>query len=1822
MIPSNSPARNTDESVRKRQLALAVREKKKAVSIKTPPRTKSPFRPQLEPTSSHGSEYHAPLIYAVPTTDTTGDESLIARPHAQATPSRGSRLQHPIASAQSPLPKRKYPFRKQTRHRPFTHRDFQHERDYAACRVQTVSATQRSAFERRPLPPLRHDNKRVSPSYQHLQVLHKLQQRENFRQLHFSPSVGQDADLLPWDSSSTPTTTTDTDTAMKEQRTGRYQCIDVVRPTLPNPQLSNKKLRLPMRADVGFPNASHNELLLKQREIQNETEWEESSPRLAVLVTSDDLGVLSEQELAKPTKQHLAFNGGGVEGIPFAGRELMQAKERNARQLGQTLHAGLSQYMDANPYSILAPPLDASYSPSQGWRPRPFQDRPAGMRYLVACPLNVSFGVGNVEPLVCSLTLYTLPTNGLIKRGQAFGKMSEDFWFPAGDWKGKAQFEGAQREDGFVDEVILSAWMEKKQKAIFSYDPVALTGGLESISVLLQVYRLANPAGLEMYFGNHASDTDTIRRQTNLIFNQFGTSLLSPLCFGCVRLFRPDSSHESTLMNENIRWPSGEARRVDLHAYPAKEESQEAFVVRLAKLVCPVMTQQSATEKDRIETISNNVVAARTTNLSAESARKKKLNVARLFHSQKAAKVRSSNDSTASSNDSVAIGQSDDTYIALGDTLIDGSAKIYVSTLTSDFLQAMLLTPPEWDIKANAEGSYSLPKLLCDVSGDCAVLLDPNKSQHDGAGLSSRKRSNLLRLPIPREDAGYIAASEFREVLYLPPRPEKHYDVDEGLSYRSLLNVLFLYPRLLRLVGDFDANRMSNFTLRIRVTRSIASADDETVAHFTKVNAFHNASPWTGPCLVDEVFTRIIFSNHEEGRSQELHDGVTMRDEIKLRLPQILDSSYTLEFKLFTIDAGVGGNLLRESLAQVSIPLSSSASRDSLGHQVRVATVIPNGNHRLKLGAFQLQLESRLVSSIHVGDPNVATVLRDFPCPLHGREDWPGSPGGGSAVDEQLCVDESFALMLSTASPGTIAGHFEILLYIHMCNLVGGTELGIPRNIVLGSMRSFLALMHRLKLKFVELGDRGRLQLDAFIKKQLDAFDEGILISNHWRRGPRSTGSTDSSSVIEEIEVEPDDAMEHLLKRDNADEEKRQESAVRVRTKVRKHRYHALRVSRIIASMGPAGVPFSRVAYGASKLDRMRIEAEALNDQGFAYFFDDDETIFTTPTIIGVDRDAIEEKMREVIRSRKSVGSLSGNSITRGSSAARHAKDRLHDGGLEFAQRVRTAAQVMLAPCVGPSLANIIAHPSPKHWISKDESESVSCLEKRAINLKSPTAICYPGSDVETGEIDEAEGHPTSHHSRDVMLLFSIGSVGGEDINVTSGKYLYESVMVLWLKEWVDHVEYVLTDPNDERESKGKQFVTFAIPLDEKMSNANPTIFSYFVHMDFLLPLCLKSISLRYVEEVLPPDISSTKAVLDDKHMIILEPFIEMLARGLVGQALGGLGDEKSRDESLLKALQSSKFVLDFLVGLVGLLHPAHMYFLVRRLFTTLRDCETEQMEGSILEAEFVWSEENLHRVRCSRQLRIGAVERLAVLPSFLALNYPPKYSVSSESERLKSREASWIHKVNEIDADLTAESENRLQFLDGVHMLPSCGWLAQMLITEGLSVCALSCEAVVAEAMSHILQTKTSPDATSDTTKRPGAALSRADLLMLQSLAIQAITTIYELVLRRHAMDIRYQMESCRERIAGLFAVPILEKSICSVRWLARMESTHKVRSIWLLCFVCTLQEAPEALVNDYVRGLCNPKARIVAHRRIWCLNSPFFTHVNLFLSLGIPYA
>ncbi|GKY93334.1 hypothetical protein MPSEU_000301000 [Mayamaea pseudoterrestris] len=1704
------------------------------------------------------------------------------------------------------------------------HRDFITEASLPRLQVRTVSLTQRCAFERRPLMPLdewtqiasqqseqRQTNVslRMSPSYQHLQVLHALcVEKQTIRQLHFGPSMGQDADLfVDWLSGDD-----DRDAAAPKKvniHDGRYRSIDPVQATLAllpaskvAPVFSHKKTRLPMRIDVGFPNATEMEVRQKQLEIQHETEWEEASPRLALLVTSDDFGtVMSDNENGSDDQvkcqEHLEYNGGGLPDMPFAGRALLQAKERNAKHFRRKSLSHLRKYMEPDPYSMLAPPLDATYSQSQGWRPRPYHDRPAGMKYLLACPLEVSFFVGDIEPLVCSLALYSLPRSGKIEQGEAYGKMSEEFWFPAGDWDSdKVQFEGAKREDGTIDEDILEAWMRRKRKAIFSYDSFTLT---ESCVLVLQVFNVIRPDALTPYLQHDAVDSSStgkisdtasdVRISADRAFEQHGAQLLSPLCFGFTQLSMSDDAANNE-DESSLVWPRGETHNFQLYPSPDRCHSQELFVEVLASLVSsgadlspiPESPLTCEAQGDYMQTLTENSECVVSLNGPSFTSRRSRVSVARMFKM-----------TTRKKNTAKGVDDKDDCRDRQSHDLSQaiGFGKIYHSKLPTDFLQCMLSNPIELESSQNEKnGTPSLPRLFVDVSGDCSVILDPDTPEEgDRVKARGRKRSNLLRLPLPREQSGYIPSAEYQELLYLPPKLEKHYEADIGFPCRSLINVLYLYPRLLR--GD-NANSGSRFTLRFQVRHAQSNNDDESEGNpgAPTVRVFYNPAPWTGPSLVDELYTRIGSGDND------LETGILFRDEIKVRLPEVLDGSYTLNVTIFEVELNATVANIHE-LASITIPLSTSSARGS-DVKDRIATVIPNGNHRLKLGKYQLQLESRLISSLHTGDPAMALILRDYPMQVtqshqpqlaHTERNDDSSSGKAEPT-------------LFKASGATIAAHFEALLFMVTSDLVMRENGDRAPKRTSSHLINMFEVLNKIRQRFLDFKRIGRAQMASFLKGQLDCFEESIALP------PTSINNSLAADVLpmkkDDITDVPSDQT--YVESENIDpaEEKERKRAARARRRSRRlSTRHEIRMSRLVDNLGAAGRAFSRVSYGAAnRVDHMLVESETHRDQEkFAFYFEDDETVFTAPTIAGpraLDKNEMEFIVNTV---RSPKRRHSENSIVRSGVAPPEEQSHLN-GGQEFAQRVRTVAQVMLAPCgVAPTA---FMHPAAAPGPNLKSNPLISKAYDAAHATKITELTVHSGSDVDdepsiksTGQSDNSASQTSRlGDANGSPLLFSMENFDSCVVESAVGKYLYETVLVQWLRAWMD-------------DSELKQ--TRAVRTHNRTASPSEQS-SFYDHQNFLLPLCLKSISLRCEIENMHG--SATPALLDDVHMHVLSLVVDMLAREVMDGASPMLESKETRDQAFLCALSNSKVINDFLIGLSGILHPEHTNVLITNYVAALRSFETDSFNSA---TDPPWTDGAVvHRIKCSRQLRLQVVETFAVLPYFMSLNFPSKFASVQDNE--KPIRATWMHQVYDWKPYYSTSPVDE--------KLPHAGWLANLLVSEALSICAVSCDTVLTEA---VTMTEETPRTCKDSllAREPHGVLGCDDLLVFQSIAIHAITCVYELIIRRHSMDRRYQSELCQERVAGVIGTPILQTSIAAARWLARLKSGHRVRVLWMMSLIYILQESPEPFVGLFIRGLCNNSSGFGIHRfvRLLRLGSATFQclincspHKNLTKELG----
>jgi len=172
---------------------------------------------------------------------------------------------------------------------------------------------------------------------------------------------------------------------------------------------------------------------------------------------------------------------------------------------------------------------------------------------------------------------------------------------------------------------------------------------------------------------------------------------------------------------------------------------------------------------------------------------------------------------------------------------------------------------------------------------------------------------------------------------------------------------------------------------------------------------------------------------------------------------------------------------------------------------------------------------------------------------------------------------------------------------------------------------------------------------------------------------------------------------------------------------------------------------FSRKAYGASKFDRMKAEAELYEDGQMTQHFDDDETVITTATFQSqmhrnpninsltatLDNDG---KLKDIANEARQKN-LSNESNKPDPANTPLQKARL------MAKRVNTVAQVFIAPCVAPSnfnqigtslsktskgtkskketissLVSVVLHIKYKHFINCFTS-SVKCFKKKIVNF-------------------------------------------------------------------------------------------------------------------------------------------------------------------------------------------------------------------------------------------------------------------------------------------------------------------------------------------------------------------------------------------------------------------------------------------------------------------------------------------------------------------------
>ena len=1228
--------------------------------------------------------------------------------------------------------------------------------------------------------------KKVSPSPQHLDILDFMRNLSSVRQLCWSTSIRRESDPFHgWDEEiinkvDEVSNERQNDEIRMEQnrkrrlakkrekiaatRAGYYRQInpiDYIKSTLPDhaPLLTNVRRRLPNRSDVRFQKPKEEEILMKQAEIAKEAELEEISPRLVVMLSSANEALKISKTDTKSLSPNVSSNL--LPGIPFAGKELLKVIHKNqlmlssrvdeiarSKQNASTLKSDLNKSkkkettidpLKPNLHSIFAPPMDSTSSSTETWRARPFTDRPSGMVSVVAVPLNVRFAVGDIEPLICTLSLYDL---GPEKSRQ--GKISEDFVFPAGEWEGILKEEAGERlarqfgiqkdEHHTGNESHLNP---RAKKALFSYDPLAVQtqdgkNENKSLYVVMQVDKVTQRDAATSYL-NHASSADTKKGAMNsfsgLIFgnklntNQmndedlngmanrakaldgFDTQFLTPLCFGVLPVFQHDIS-------EDMSWPQGMAQLMRLYSHSPLTESEDGFISCLRKVIDSTPTTEHVIESlpnavsgiysDSFEGIDLNDSYSfqSTSSISTTASSKNQNKSSRLQNMSRKSRFRKKKSKLPTLNGKL----DDDNFLIDGCALFKGSAVIFTSVTGVDFTKVLLYDPDILDEKVGDN-----PRLLVDTSGDCAIMVNPKHSRS-----TVKKRSNLIRLPPSSKASGYSDSSEAREVLFLPVNGDHRYDGVSLPDTNTTLNFLYLYPRVLRQtekeVGTRSQQRTPKnhtYSVRIQLVQQEVKVDKNTgimETIYIPTESIYNPAPSTSP-LIRAVYTKVPLGATLKNSVVDMDQGLYMRDQVKIRLPIALDGSHFIQLSLFVIEfkehlggEDNGGRLAQTLITDTLIPLSSSSGAKESTFGTRVTTVIPNGLYRIKMGEFQLQLETRLATTVHVSDPAVATIIRDFDTSHHKESTQNGAIS-------------YFQNILSKASEQAIASHFLPLVFLHFRYLASNSTLTfdhgkhIPQGhafkiLMAKAMRSLFEVLRKARKKF-QL-DNSSEQLQKCFKDFFDLFDDV-----HFSNKLQEHGLTTSSSSSFEFQYDTGDIESKPSKYHDSDKQYDSNTIVEA---TRKRAGLSIRLSkdggkiRKEPAMISEMVPFTRKAYGASKIDRMKAEAELYESgQVLTELVDDDETVVTVSTW---------QSHSRAISSGNSVSTFDRNHWTSETdrierNTASHSRDTAHHNNDEpehetehassnttpfekarsMAQRVNSVAQVFIAPCVAPNLA-------------------------------------------------------------------------------------------------------------------------------------------------------------------------------------------------------------------------------------------------------------------------------------------------------------------------------------------------------------------------------------------------------------------------------------------------------------------------------------------------------------------------------------------------------
>jgi hypothetical protein len=404
--------------------------------------------------------------------------------------------------------------------------------------------------------------------------------------------------------------------------------------------------------------------------------------------------------------------------------------------------------------------------------------------------------------------------------------------------------------------------------------------------------------------------------------------------------------------------------------------------------------------------------------------------------------------------------------------------------------------------------------------------------------------------------------------------------------------------------------------------------------------------------------------------------------------------------------------------------------------------------------------------------------------------------------------------------------------------------------------------------------------------------------------------------------------------------------------------------------------------------------------------------------------------------------------------------------------------------------------------------------------------------------------------------------------------FLYEVIFALWVECWTSLA--TSTNPSHSQiHGTSNDFPHWPYELIQGSYNAtsdSAMAFSFTRNVAFFLPLCLKSLGMRCAR-IDTSNLNVPMTFLDDNHIQILVAVVETIALGLMRQALRGNSGNANADKMLTRSLIDGESVMDFLIGVLTFLHPTQAATFIHSYFNILEECENVSGKA-MYEAEGSAKKSHLRLTKCSRQLRLHAVERLAAIPAFSKLNFPIKFRGTLPG--MKSAPSSWTSQWagKDVDDDMIQK------YLDEVHRFPPCFWLSKLMMNQCLSICSSSCKMIMLEAEQQ-------EKAEKQGTRKVQSVLLRDDLLRIESMAFHSILIAYQLLIKRQAMDSRFQAIASTSRVAALFTSAVIRNSVDAVLVLARMDHNNRIRVIWVLSLLYILQEGPDAIIRNELRQL-----------------------------------